>query len=191
MNTAKILMMLACLLVVSAAPASTVYKWIDEKGVVNYTTTPPPQDGRSGKPAVLEVAPAVGARGAAADTGEAHYWRARAEREAARDLAEARMRRETEELRQARLRQQLAAAERDATKKTAAQAAVEQCRAERRIDCENAPGMASGGVIAAAPAYPQVVVVTRAARAPVAQPPYFSSPPNFTPGFSGMMMPSR
>lgn len=194
MHASRTLLMCCCLLAAAHVPAtgiaSTVYKWVDEKGVVNYTTTPPP-GGRAGKPTVVDVAPAVAGNSSGADNAEAQYWRARAEREAARDLAEERQRRETEALRQARLRQELAAADKDAAKKTAAQVAAEQCRAERRIDCDTNPAVLAGGVLAATLVYPQVVVVARRATAPATPRPYFSSPPNFTPGFSGMMMPSR
>ena len=197
MPLSRTVLMCCCLLaaasISASASASTVYKWVDENGVVNYTTTPP-LDGRAGKAAkaaVVDVAPAVTGRATATDTGEAAYWRARAEREAARDLAEERQRRETEALRQARLRQELAAADKDAAKKTAAQVAAEQCRAERRIDCDTNPVVLAGGLLAATLVYPHVVVVARPATAPAAPRPYFSSPPNFTPGFSGMMMPSR
>lgn len=188
MHAPRTFLMCCCLLAAASASASTVYKWVDENGVVNYTTTPPPE-GRTAKAAIVDVAPA--ATGRAADTGEAAYWRARTEREAARDLAEERQRRETEALRQARLRQDLAAADKEAAKKTAAQVAAEQCRAERRIDCDTNPAVLAGGVLAATLAYPQVVVVARPVIVPATPRPYFSSPPNFTPGFSGMMMPSR
>lgn len=195
MKTFRAVLLLSCLTAAAAlsapmATGATVYKWIDENGVVNYTTTPPAPS-RAAKVATVEVAPPAEVRGAAQDNGEAQYWRARAEREAARDLAEQRLRRETEELRQVKLRQDIVAADTEARKKSAAQVAYEQCRAERRVDCDSNAAVAVGGVLATSVVYPQVVVIARPTRSVAVQKPYFSSPPNFTPGFSGMMAPAR
>ena len=195
MKTSRAALLLYCLTAASAlsapvATGATVYKWVDENGVVNYTTTPPAPS-RAAKVATVEVAPPAEARSAAQDNGEAQYWRARAEREAARDLAEQRLRRETEELRQVKLRQDIVAADTEARKKSAAQIAYEQCRAERRVDCESTAALAGAGMLATSTLYPPVVVIARPTRAVVVQKPYFSSPPTFTPGFSGMMAPAR
>ena len=164
--------------------AQQVYKWTDDKGVVNYTTIPPSQR----KSTSVDVAPAAAAVGEARSTGEAEYWRARSQREAASELTLERVRRETEELRQAKLRQEIAAAETAAREKTAAQLARDQCRSERRVDCEspaanNWPG--SGGYTTASlyPA-PQYIIVSRSAAARAPTRPYFSVTPHFTPGYS-------
>lgn len=161
--------------VVAAAPAATVYKWVDEKGVVNYTTTPP--DKR--KSATVDTAPAVEGKALPLDYNEARYWRERSQREALRELREERQRGETEALRQARLRQEMAAADAQARQKSFAQLVQEQCRSERRVDCEN------GGYAASmAYAYPPVAVITRPAGVITIPPTTFSVTSNFTPGFS-------
>ena len=116
----------------AAALAATVYKWTDEKGVVNYTTVAPDR-----RPAqAMDAAPAVEGQGAGYD--EARYWRERAQREALRDLQGERLQSETELLRQQRLRQEVAAAEAQSKQKSEAQLRQEQCRAERRVDCDSA-----------------------------------------------------
>ena len=185
MNASPALLMFSGLLTAfatCAVSAATVYKWVDEKGVVNYTTTPP----ANRKAAEVDVAPAVAARGeqgAPADYDEARYWRARSEREAASAATLERMRRETEQLHQAALRQQSAVAAHAASQKTAAQLAIEQCQRERRVDCDASGGYPGGDYGRSPYAYPQVVVTRGpAAAAPAA--PYFSVTPNFTPGFS-------
>lgn len=194
MKMYRTILTIGCLWFAVAAPASTVYKWVDQNGVVNYTTTPP-SNARS-KVATVDVAPAVRGIAPVQDNAEAQYWRARTEREVASEMALERQRRDTESLRQAGLHQQLAAAENEARKKTAVQAAYEQCRAERRVDCDANTGIAAGkgyavGMTYPLVAYPQVVIVARPAVRPVSPVPYFSSPPTFTPGFSGMMTPRR
>jgi hypothetical protein len=193
MNTSKPLIgfaaALSVLCAMSDAPAATVYKWVDEKGVVNYTTTPP----SNRMAAAVDVAPAVAGQGGTGGDGEACYWRERAQREAASGLEQDRLRRETEQLRQSKLRQEMAAAEAASKQKTAAQLAYEQCRSERRVDCETllglggapgyALGYASGGIGSSLYAYPPVVVTRRRA-VPAPTGPYFSVTSNFTPGFS-------
>lgn len=177
---------LASLLLPAALPAyaQQVYKWTDDKGVVNYTTTPPSLR----KSAVVDVAPAVAGQGAVMDYDESRYWRARSQREAASDMTLDRMRRDTESLHQTRLLQDIAKAEAAAQQKSATQRAIDQCRSERRVDCEspavnNWPG---GGGYATSSLYPnpQYIIVNRTAVAPAPTRPYFSVTPNFTPGYS-------
>ena len=171
------------------AHAQQVYKWTDEKGVVNYTTTPPSQR----KSAVVDVAPAVAGQAVLMDAGAARDWRARHQRESASEMTLERMRRDTEALRQTKLRQEIAAAETAArqnlaTQRSAIERAIEQCRSERRVDCEspatgNLPG--GGGYATASPvANPQFIIVNRSTvtRAPAG--PYFSTTRQFTPGYS-------
>ena len=161
-----------------AALAATVYKWTDEKGVVNYTTVPPDK-----RPAqAIDAVPAVEGKGQGAGYDEARYWRERAQREALRDLQGERLQSETELLRQQRLRQEIAAAEAQSKQKFEAQLRQEQCRAERRVDCDSAPyGGAMYGYGGHAPG---VVVVQRSGRAPAPASSFFSITSDFTPGFS-------
>ena len=162
----------------AVALAATVYKWTDEKGVVNYTTVAPDK-----RPAqAIDAAPAVEGKGQRAGYDEARYWRERAQREALRDLQGERLQSETELLRQQRLRQEVAAAEAQSKQKSEAQLRQEQCRAERRVDCDGAP---YGGAMYGYGGYaPGVVVVQRLGRVPAPASSYFSITSNFTPGFS-------
>lgn len=159
------------------AQATTVYRWVDEKGVVNYTTTPPPA---ARKAATVDVSPAVAGQGDVLDGEEARYWRARNQREALRDATEQRMQRETVQLQQARTRQEMALAESRARERSQWRAAVDQCKSQRHVDCETAPY---------GPTYGQPVPLVIVARPgvnpfPSTGAPYFSVTPNFTPGFS-------
>ena len=169
----------------AATLAATVYKWTDEKGVVNYTTVPPDK-----RPAqAIDAAPAVEGKSQGAGYDEARYWRDRAQREALRDLQGERLQSETELLRQQRLRQEIAAVDAQSRQKSAVQLIQEQCRAERRVDCDSTPygGAAYGGAVYGygyGGYAPAVVVVQRPRRAPTPVPPLFSITPNFTPGFS-------
>ena len=167
----------------AAAFAAIVYKWTDEKGVVNYTTVPPEK-----RPAqAIDAAPAVEGKGQGAGYDEARYWRERAQREALRDLHGERLQSETELLRQQRLRQEIAAAEVQSRQKTEAQLRQEQCRAERRVDCDSAPygGAPYGAALYGYGGYaPGVVVVQRLGRASAPASSFFSITSDFTPGFS-------
>lgn len=159
------------------AHATTVYRWVDEKGVVNYTTTPPPA---ARKAATVDVSPAVAGQGEVLDGEEARYWRARNQREALRDATDQRMQRETVQLQQARMRQEMALAENRARERSQRQSAVDQCKSQRHVDCETAPY---------GPTYGQPVPLVIVARPgvnpfPSTGAPYFSVTPNFTPGFS-------
>ena len=168
-----------------ATPAATVYKWTDEKGVVNYTTVAP--DKRLAQ--AIDATPAVEGKGQGAGYDEARYWRERAQREALRDLQGERLQSETELLRQQRLRQEIAAAEAQTKQKTEAQLRQEQCRAERRVDCDSASygGAPYGGAMYGygyGGYAPGVVVVQRPGRASAPASSFFSITSNFTPGFS-------
>jgi hypothetical protein len=159
------------------AQATTVYRWVDEKGVVNYTTVPPPT---ARKAATIDVSPAVAGQGDILSGEEARYWRARGEREALRDATEQRMQRETVQLQQSRARQEMALAEARSREKSQWQSAVDQCKSQRHVDCETVPY---------GPMYGQPVPLVIVARPgvnpfPSTGAPYFSVTPNFTPGFS-------
>ena len=181
--TRRLAALLLAVLAPSAVLATTVYKWTDEKGVVNYTTVAPDR-----RPAqAIDAAPAVEGKGQGAGYDEARYWRERAQREALRDLQGERLQSETELLRQQRLRQEIAAAEAQSRQKTEAQLRQEQCRAERRVDCDSAlyGGAPYGGAVYGYGGYaPGVVVVQRPGRAPAPASSFFSITSNFTPGFS-------
>lgn len=118
------------------AAASTVYKWTDSRGVVNYSTAPPPD---AVKPVAIQTAPAVDSRDLAA-AEEARYWRERRQREAIMDLRElerTRLARDTEELRQLQIRQQIYLANQGVlTDEQRRRMAYEQCVRERRVDCD-------------------------------------------------------
>ncbi len=162
---------------VLVAHATTVYRWVDEKGVVNYTNTPPPA---ARKAATIDASPAVAGQGEVLSGEEARYWRARNQREALRDATEQRMQRETVQLQQARVQQEMALAEARAREKSQWQSAVDQCKSQRHVDCETAPYGPTHR--RAAP----VVIVARPGVNPFPSTgaPYFSVTPNFTPGFS-------
>jgi len=168
-----ILLMAAAL----AAQATTVYRWVDEKGVVNYTTAPPPA---ARKAATIDASPAVAGQGDILSGEEARYWRARNQREALRDATEQRMQRETVQLQQTRATQEMARAEARSREKSQWQSAVDQCKSQRHVDCETAPY----GPTHRHPA--PVVIVARPGVNPFPSTgaPYFSVTANFTPGFS-------
>lgn len=142
-----------------AAAASTVYKWVDEKGIVNYTTTPPPAQRKA---AVIDVSPAVAGRGALFEENGARYAYARDLREAAGEMELNRLRSANEQLRQSQLRQETEAAQRAALNQAAMQQAIERCRSQRHVDCETNPYPA-GSTLDPYWLYPyrQIVVVRR------------------------------
>ena len=142
--------------IAATAHGATVYKWIDSRGVVNYTSAPPPE---ARGVVAINTAPALDNR-AGADDEEARYWRERRQREARRedrDAVDARTRRETEELRQAQMRQDLALrAQAASAEQQTLRLLREHCERQRRIDCDSQGGGAY------APYYPPVVVVRHA-----------------------------
>lgn len=145
----RVVLPLALAALVASAPAWSVnvFKWIDDKGVVNYTTEPPPP---ATKAVQVNASPAVELRFSSADE-EARYWREKRLRESARDADDRRLRRETEEWRQAQIRQQMMAAQQRTSSETLRQQQLrEQCLRERRVDCD--------GNLSPAPA---VIVVPR------------------------------
>lgn len=131
-------LMFAAALACAAPPvaASTVYKWTDARGVVNYSTAPPPD---AVKPVAIQTAPALDSRELAA-AEEARYWRERRQREAImdlRDLERQRLARDTEELRQMQIRQQMHLASQGVlSDDERRRRAYEQCLRERRVDCD-------------------------------------------------------
>ena len=147
-------LILATLLCNSYAQAETVFKWTDQNGVVNYTTTPP---SNASKVTVVNAAPSVESHSSAADE-EARYWRERRLREAARESREwsdAQSRRESEDLRQRQVRQDIGLRTQAASADEALRRAVyEQCLRERRVDCDHGGG-------SYAPYYPAPVLALR------------------------------
>lgn len=130
-----------------SAQAETVYKWVDQNGVTNYTTTPPP--GAARKTEAINAAPALESRYAPLPGAEeGRYWRQRRELETADAIRDSRTRQETAELQQAMLRQQIAASydqeQLRAAEERRRQAAFDQCMFDRRLDCAN-PGAGSYG----------------------------------------------
>ena len=164
------------------AAASTVYKWVDEKGIVNYTTTPP---SAQRKATVIDVAPAVTGRGVPLDENDARYAYARDLREAASEMELNRLRTANEQLRQAQWRQESEAAQRAARNEAALQQAIERCRSQRHVDCEINP-YPPGSTLDPywLTPYQQIVVVRRAPGVTLLPRPYFSTAPAFTPGYS-------
>lgn len=119
------------------ATASTVYKWTDERGVVNYTNAPPP---KARNPTPVNASPALESH-VTADEEEARYWRERRQRETLRDMEAARERREMQAMRQAQARHSMALATQSAARdEEARRAARDHCLRERRIDCDNPQG---------------------------------------------------
>ena len=145
----------------SNAAANTVFKWVDEKGVVNYATAPPPA---ARNLVAINATPAIVSTGLQAGDEEARYWRARRLRESLRDSRDdqdVRLRRETEELRQVQIRQQMQLAAQSATSDEQRQRqAREQCLRERRIDCDGGGGISY---------YPAPIVVRAAQRQSIRQ----------------------
>ena len=146
----------------SFALAATVYKWVDDKGVVNYSTSPPPT---ARNMVAINATPALESGGLSAGDEEARYWREKRQRESlrdSRDYQDLRLRRETEELRQLQMRQQIQlsaqAASADDERRRLAR---DQCLRERRVDCD-------GGAGGYSPYYPAPVVV-RAPRQSIQQ----------------------
>jgi hypothetical protein len=146
--------------VLGPAHASTVYKWVDSRGVVNYSTAPPPE--ARGIVAV-NADPSISGREFAGDD-EARYWRERRQRDAANELANLRHQRETEEWRQARYRQQMMQVASNASAEDERRRqAREQCVRERRVDCDTAGATAVYGGYYPAP------VIARAPRQTIQQ----------------------
>ena len=163
MNKASIMSYCAALALVvgaGAVGATTVYKWTDDKGVVNYTTDPPPG---ARKAVAVNAAPALDNRSHAGDE-EARYWRERGLRESVRDLEEMRLRRESESVHQGRMRQQSALSSQSASADDERRRlAREQCLRERRVDCDDGAATTAGGY------YQPAVIMLRAPRQTIQQ----------------------
>jgi len=153
-----------CALLGAALPAmaGTVYKWTDQRGVVNYSTAPPPEAQRL---MVVDTTPAVAAAGGVNDE-DARAWREQRARDLARDkreLESMRQKREADQARQDLYRHQLALAGQSAsTEDERRRLAREQCLRERRVDCDSTASQAYN------PYYPTQVIV-RPARQTIQQ----------------------
>ena len=143
------------------ALAGTVYKWTDQRGVVNYSTAPPPEAQRM---VVVDTTPAVATAGGANDE-DARAWREQRARELARDkreLESMRQRRESDQARQDQYRHQLAlASQAYSTEDERRRLAREQCLRERRVDCDSPSSQAYN------PYYP--TIIARPARQTIQQ----------------------
>lgn len=164
------------------AHADTVYKWVDQNGVTNYTTTPPlPSTAR--KTEAINAAPAMqGHYASVSGMEEDRYWRQRRQLETADSIRDSRTRQESQELQQSLLRQQIAATydqeQLRAAEERRRQAAFDQCMFERRTDCANPGAGSSGpGVVVAGRSRPGSIF--RAAPFPVPGSPLVTNP---TPG---------
>lgn len=112
---------LVCGLLAPPAAGAEIYKWVDEKGVVNYGEHPPRQRSATvltPERTPLSVYPATTSGGASA-AGTDPAIKARVEQ----------LERELERQRQQREASAGLAAEREALR-------LERCRLERRVDCE-------------------------------------------------------
>lgn len=147
------------------AAAGTVYKWTDARGVVNYSTAPPPEAQRL---VVVDTRPAVATAGGVNDE-EARAWREQRALELARDKRELeamRQRREADQARQEQYRHQLALAGQAAgNEEERRRLARERCLRERRVDCDVPSGQAYS------PYYPYYApqVIARAPRQTIRQ----------------------
>jgi hypothetical protein len=101
-----------------------VYKWVDDKGVVNYSNSPPPK----GKGVVKLDEDRV---------TTIHAPEARRDESAA--AADPALRRRVDELEREAASQRQSAAQQEAAAAGAQRRWIEQCRAERRVDCDD-PG---------------------------------------------------
>jgi hypothetical protein len=120
---------LAALLVLAPAAHAEIYKWVDDKGVVNYTSTPPPENRKSVK---LDEA-----QGRVSTIEAFDYAKSGAPR-----------REQALQERVARLEQEVALGRQAAAQDAAAAAEAyrlwrEQCIAQRRVDCDGGPYAAS------------------------------------------------
>ncbi len=115
--------LVSAVMVVGAAHAQ-VYKWVDDKGVVNYSSSPPPKgkgvvklDEDNGR---VTTIPAPEVR--------------RNDPAAAADPA---LRRRVDQLEREAAAQRQSAGQQEAASAEAYRRWVEQCRAERRVDCDD------------------------------------------------------
>jgi hypothetical protein len=124
MSRIPLLTLLAGAVILAGGVAhAQVYKWVDDKGVVNYSSTPPPKgkgavklDEASGR---VTTVPAPDAR--------------RDDPAAGADPA---LRRRVDQLEREAAAQRQSAAQQEAAAAEAQRRWVEQCRAERRVDCD-------------------------------------------------------
>jgi hypothetical protein len=123
MTSAPLLLGLAAALALAGGAQAQVYKWVDEKGVVNYSSTPPP----TGGPAVM------------VDESKGRVTTVPAP-EVQRDAAasgDPALRRRVEQLEREAAAQRQMAAQQDAAAAEAYRRWREQCLAERRVDCDD------------------------------------------------------
>lgn len=138
-----------------------VYKWVDERGVSNYSSAPPAEVGAGVKPAVvadrISVYPSEPALQRALGVISASKERALSDRI---DFLERQLAAERQSL------QYAAAAE-----ARAAQAAYARCLADRRVDCDDAAGSypyGTGGVATVIQHWPKPRIPAMARSAAVA-----------------------
>ena len=151
----------------TALPASAqMYKWIDERGVVSYSNSPPPNAGKTSKVSVVEDRVSV-------YTPDELINRAMAD-ESMGNKRRARLEAQAEAAQRAKAKQPPAqratASGSEADRKTA----YDRCMSERRVECDT---ILSGNPSAASQGYnglPQFVVGARVAAVPAA--PFYVDP---------------
>jgi hypothetical protein len=119
--------------------ADTVYKWVDQNGVTNYTTTPP-QPTNARQLATVNATPAVrSSYDPRPGVEEGLYWRQRRELETADSMRSARQHQEALEQQEWRTRQELALRYDEDLRRGAAdrrrQAAFDDCMLNHIVNC--------------------------------------------------------
>lgn len=149
----RVMLLLGAFACAQAAAAATVFKWTDQRGVVNYSTAPPPE---ARNVVAVDASPAIGPAGS---EEEVRYWRERRAGELARDKRELEMlrqKREADQFRHDQYRQQLALnSQAYGIEEERRRLAREQCLRERRVDCDSVGGYGYG------PYYPTTIVARR------------------------------
>ena len=114
----------------ATSQAQQMYKWIDERGQVTYSNTPPPSATRANKLGVVEERVSV-------YTPDPQVNRALTEE--AVEARESRVARRQREQAETERREQAAAAAQETAKRRAAQiqASYDRCLADRRVECES------------------------------------------------------
>ncbi|MGE5791408.1 MAG: DUF4124 domain-containing protein [Bacteroidota bacterium] len=164
---------LTCAVALTGPVHGQVYKWVDDKGVVNYSSSPPPK----GKKVVkLDE-----------ESGRVTTVRAPdARREDPGAAVDPALRRRVDQLEREAAAQRQTAAQQEAAAAEVYRRWVEQCRAERRVDCDDpSRGALDPGYGYAYPPYasPPIGATTRPA------PGTFRPTPNIVQGGGGAVGP--
>ncbi len=151
----------------AAPPANAqMYKWVDERGVVSYSNSPPPSAGKTSKVSVVEDRVSV-------YTPDELISRAMAD-ESMGNKRRARLEAQAEAAQRAKARQASAQPGTPSSKEAERKTAYDRCVSERRVECDS---ILSGNPTAASHGYnglPQYVVGARVAAVPAA--PFYVDP---------------